>query len=361
MRPVDRDFHLRAPMPVAARDSKLACRGGDDRHRFAAPGSGLPDTAPPRRSDGSRRPSRPRPGWYAYRVTGSPELPSWAVEVGLTIERPASATGTVAGLWEPFAPEPGSSPQQGTGQALLLLRAPGRMWWLEAVADVIAEVEALAGVRPAAPEAELVEGGGGGGPRFRTGAALPGLTPVTATVALAHLRMAGSRGLPVPLRRRQPGTGGAEWAWRAGAGCVLTCDGPDGRSAQAVVALRGMGGTAAITAPPGGALVLRAWRAGPGWGMACGLVLGAAMTAGLGRAAGRVAAAARTAGWDASVVSGSVAMQLARAGSPGLPVPQGPGEAASRMQVTERFAACLAAGVLEGRAVGLASPPAVTP
>jgi hypothetical protein len=292
-------------------------------------------------------------------VTGGAELPSWAVEVALTIERPA--TEAMAGIWRPVAPGPGSRPG-GAGQALLLLRAPGRLRWLEGVTEVIAEVEALAGVRPVAPEGGLVEGGGGWrGSRLLTGAALPGLTPVTAAVALAHLRTAGSRGLPAPLRRWRPGTGAVELAWRAGAGSVLTCDGPDGRSAQAVVALLGNGMPAAITPPPGGALVLRAWRARQDWGMAFGLVLGAALAAGLGRAAGRVAAIARTEGWDASVLCGPAAMQLARAGSPGLPPPQDLGQAASRTQLAERFAACLAAGALEGGAAGLPSTLAVTP
>jgi hypothetical protein len=207
-----------------------------------------------------------------------------------------------------------------------------------------------------------MEGGGGRrGSRLLTGAALPGLAPVTAAVALAHLRTAGSRGLPAPLRRWRPGTGAVELTWRAGAGSVLTCDGPDGRSAQAVVALGGIGSPAAIAPPPGGALVLRAWRAGQGWGMALGLVLGAVVAAGLGRTAGRVAAIARTEGWDASVLSGRAAVQLARAGSPSVPPPQGPGQAATRTQVAERFAACLATAVLEGGAAGLPPTLAVTP
>ena len=381
MRPVDRELRLRPPIPIAAAgDDKLPGRGGDGRYRFAAQVVGLPDPAPARRPvglpdpapawrpvglpdpatlarvwrpGGSRRSSTPRPGWYGYRVTGSAELPSWAVEVALTIERPASTTGAIPGLWHPVAPEPGSQPG-GAGQALLLLRAPGRLRWLEGIAEAAAEVETLAGVRPAAPEGGFAEGGARWrGLRLLTGAALPGLTPVTAAVALAHLRTAGSRGLPAPLRRWRPGTGAVELAWHAGAGSVFTCDGPDGRSVQAVVALVGRGSPAAITPPPGGALVLRAWRARQGWGMALGLVLGAAVAAGLGRAAGRVAAIARTEGWDASVLSGPAAIQLARAGSPGVPPPQGPGQAATRTQVAERFAACLAAGVLQGGAAGL--------
>lgn len=363
MRPVDREFHLRPPMPdAAAGDGKLGGGGGDDdRYRFAAQGVGPPDPAPVRRPGGSRRSSTPRPGWYGYRVTGGAELPSWVVEVALTIERPASATEAMAGLWHPVAPEPGFPPG-GAGQALLLLRAPGRMRWLEGMTEAIAEVETLAGVRPGAPEDWLVEGGGGWrGLRLLAGAALPGLTPVTAAVALAHLCTAGSRGFPAPLRRWRPGAGAVELAWRAGAGSVLTCDGPDGRSAQAVVALRGNGEPAAITPPPGGALVLRAWRTREGWGMVFGVVLGAAVAAGLGRAAGRVATIARTGGWSASALVGPVAMQLARAGNPGLPPPQDPGQAATRTQVAERFAACLAAGVLEGGAAGFPSTLAVTP
>jgi hypothetical protein len=229
---------------------------------------------------------------------------------------------------------------------LLLLRAPGRLRWLEPIGEVVAEVETLAGVRSAAPTGELLAGRGWRGSRVLTGPALPGLAPVTDAAALAHLRTAGSRGLPAPLRRRRPGTGAVELVWRAGAGSVLTCDGPDGRSAQAVVALRGAGSAAAIAPPPGGALVLRAWRARQGWGMACGLVLGAAAAAGLGRDAGRVAAMVRTEGWDASVLGGSAAMHLARAGSPDLPAPQDAAQAVSRTQVGERFAACLATGVL---------------
>jgi hypothetical protein len=93
--------------------------------------------------------------------------------------------------------------------------------------------------------------------------------------------------------------------------------------------------------------------------MACGLVLGAAAAAGLGRDAGRVAAMARTQGWDASVLTGSAAMRLARAGSPDLPVPQHAAQAASTTQLGERFAACLATEVLESRAADLLSTLAI--
>jgi len=227
---------------------------------------------------------------------------------------------------------------------MVLLRAPGRLQWLDGIAEAIAEVETVAGIRPADQEDDLVEGTGGRrGPRLLTGPALPGLTPVRAAVAREHLRIAGSRGLPAPLRRRRPAAGEGDAAWRAGDGCVLTCDGPDGRSAQAVVALRGTGNPAVIAPPPGGALVLRAWRARAGCGVACGLVLGGPAALGLGREARRVAAAARSEGWDASVLSGSAAVLLARAGNPRQPAPREVALAATRTRVAALVEACLIA------------------
>jgi hypothetical protein len=405
MTPVDRASALRPPVPAAAAgDSRLADRGAP--YGFAAPGPELPDAAPTRVPGGARRPHLPRPrpgpGWYAYRVRGGAELPPWAVEVALTIERPVTSTlesplgsppdfgaaptgsagrqdrlrglgrdtgpgaggatmppvpSMVAERWHPSAQEPSAPPAGGAARALLLLRASGRTGWLEGIAEAIAEVEELAGVGTAAPEGAVAEGGRGWRrARLLTGPALPGLAPVTAAVALAHLRVAGSRGLPPPLRRRRPTAGAVEMVWQAGAGSVLTCDGPDGRSAQAAVALRGLANAAAIAPPPGGALVLRAWRARRGWGLACGLVLGAAATAGLGRAAGRAAAIARAEAWDACVLSGPAAMHLARAGSPWLPAPRHVAHAASSTQVASLLQTCLSAGALEGGAAGALQP-----
>src|SRR4029450_11169965 len=91
-------------------------------------------------------------------------------------------------------------------------------------------------------------------------AAAWGLMPVPAAVAQTRLEAAGERGLAAPVRRRRPTSGGGQASWRAGAGAVLTCEGPSGTSAQAVVALAGAGDAGAIAPPPGGALVLRAWR-----------------------------------------------------------------------------------------------------
>jgi hypothetical protein len=127
----------------------------------------------------------PRPGWYAYRVTGPAELPPWAVEVALTIERPlrpespdprdgsswpgSGASGSpwpvpgapelagpgVHGLVGPGAPElagpdvgpagPEAPHREAGVQAVLLLRAPGRMRWLAGIAEAVAEVETAAG------------------------------------------------------------------------------------------------------------------------------------------------------------------------------------------------------------------------
>jgi hypothetical protein len=107
--------------------------------------------------------------------------------------------------------------------------------------------------------------------------------------------------------------------------------------------------------------VLRAWRAGPSWGMSFGLVLGAAVGLGLGREAGRAAAGARAAGWDAVVLRGPTALQLARAGSPGQAPPVAAGRAATGAQVAALFEACLTAGGLGRPATGSRWALTVTP
>jgi hypothetical protein len=117
----------------------------------------------------------------------------------------------------------------------------------------------------------------------------------------------------------------------------------------------------AITPPPGGALVLRAWRARRRWGVACGLVIGRASELGLGREAGRVAARARADGWHANVLSGSTALHLARAGDPAATAPEAGAHAASAAQVAALFEACLVAGVLDRPAAGSRWTLAVTP
>jgi hypothetical protein len=318
---------------------------------------------------------KPRRGWYAYRVVGAATLPSWTVEVALTIERPvdphleglASENEEAARPWPgPQEPEGSSraatrSPssetggyggQQGRGrqpgplrgraqaQAIVLLRAPGRANWLAGIAEVAAEVEAAAGVGRVDDADTGMESARS---RLLMGPPLPGLEPIPPDVAQAQLGAAGARGLPAPLRRWRPASGAAHLSWQASVGSVLTCDGPCGVSVQAVVALRGAGHPGAIAPPPGGALVLRAWRAGRTWGAAGGLVLGASRALGLGREAGRVAASARAAGWDAAVLQGVPALRLARAGDHRQVAPEAAAHGASGAQVTALFETFLTA------------------
>jgi hypothetical protein len=313
--------------PGAAGMDGLAPFRGAGRHG----GDQLGPTRAGLRGGGGKR-RKVRPGWYAYQAIGMAELPSWAVEVALTIERPVD-------------PDPRRS------AALVLFRAPPRGEWRIPVIEAVAEVEQVAGVGPVAGPDTAAGARPGPGSRLLPGPVLPGLTPLTPSVAQASLALAGMRGLPAPLRRRRPSVGGMETSWRWSAGAVLTCEGPCGVSAQAVVALAGPGNVAAITPPPGGALVLRAWRARHTWGVACGLVVGGAAAIGLGREAGRAAARARAEGWEAVLLTGPTALHLARAGSPAQAAPVDAAGAAPGAQVAALFRACLAAG-------GLGHPPA---
>lgn len=308
---------------------------------------------------------KPRGGWYAYRVTGAATLPSWAVEVALAVERPVEPgpEGSTSQDEEthrgrtaaPRRPDPSGARWNAEVRAVVLLRASGRVDWLADLAEVIAEVETAAGIRRDSGADRFAGIVTGTWSRLLVGPSLPGLVPIPAATAELHLAAAGARGLPAPLRRRRPAVSGMQLSWRAGAGSVLTCDGPCGASAQAVVALGGTGNPDAVTPPPGGALVLRAWRAKRTWGVACGLVLGTAEAAGLGREAGRVAARARGAGWDAVVLQGEAAMQVARAGDHRVAVPGAASRAASGTQVATLFEGCLAAAGLGRPLVGAGS------
>jgi hypothetical protein len=320
----------------------LAVPGGDDVGGVGAVAAGRWDRGSPVGAALVRRPwargasPRLRPGWYGYRPTASVELPAWAAEIAFTIERPVD----------------------GELQALALLRAPARVGWLAGMVETFAEVEVAAGVRPAAGVGSLAGPGSRRGSRLLPGPRLPGLVPVSPADAQAGLAAAGARGLPAPLRRRRPAASGAAVSWRSGAGSIVTCDGPCGMSAQAVVALGGLGEAGAITPPPGGALVLRAWRTRRSWGVASGLVIGAATALGLGRAAARAAVGLRGAGWPAVVLRGSTALDLARAGSPGHAAPVAAARAMAGPQVAALFEAFLAAG-LGGAATR--SPAATSP
>jgi hypothetical protein len=262
---------------------------------------------------------RLRVGWHAYRPQPGAELPPWPVEVALAVERPA----------EPAALGGGDRPQ-----AMLLLRSPPRLPSpLRALGVAARDLEAVAGVRRAV-EVQLV-----------AAPTLPGLAPVTPAVVMARLATASARGLPPPARRRQPavGPGGV---WRSSPGSVLVCDGPGGRSAQAAIALHGVGDVRDVVPLPGGALVLRAWRVRRVWGLACGLVLGSAEAIGLGREAGRRAAGAPAAGWRATVATGDAAVALARAGDPRQAVPRATARLASGREVAALVGALLSPALL---------------
>jgi hypothetical protein len=299
---------------------------------------------------GAARTPRRRPGWYAYQVVGPATVPPWAAEIALTIERPANPDLQGSADRTRAAARAGPSESRGPAPVLVLFRAPGRARWLAEIAEAAMQVEAAAGIRPVAGVDGLTGVRAGIGSRRLSGPAPPGLVPVAPAVVQASLGVAGMRGLPAPMRRRRPAVGGMDLRWRPGVGSVVTCEGPCGISAQAVVALGGLGSVAALAPRPGGALVLRAWRARGTWGAALGLVLGAAETLGLGREAGRAAAQARSGAWGAVVLSGSAALDLARAGSPDRPAPMAAAQAASGALVAALFEACLAAAGLGGAA-----------
>jgi hypothetical protein len=178
---------------------------------------------------------RPRTGWYAYRVTGPAELPPWAAEIALTIERPAGNEPDRVGAQQV--------------QAMVLLRVPGKAPWLAGVAEAIAEIERAAGLdhgecangsrlfesMPRRPETDSrllgigirLPGSGtrllgngtrrfANGSRLLVGPALPGLVPVGPEDARARLEDAGGRGLPAPPRRWRPATEAVRWRSSAG-------------------------------------------------------------------------------------------------------------------------------------------------
>jgi hypothetical protein len=276
----------------------------------------------------TRSPGRPRAGWHAYRPAVGALLPSWAVEFALTIERPMTTSG-------------GAS----TSRMLLLARAAGPWHSMgSAIGGAFREVDAIAGVGPPLPRLGLVR------PHPE-----PGLHGLPRRVVLAHLRAASRRGHAVGYRRRHSSEV-CVGAWRPGVGVALTCTGPDGLSAQAVVGIAGHGELPALRPPPGGATVLRAWRChrvrkprGPvtgsdaEWAFTAGVVLASPSQMGLGRVARRHAALAQQAGWDATVLTGALALEVARAGDPRYPGPRATARRASHASVAELLMRCIAA------------------
>jgi hypothetical protein len=303
----------------------------------------LPESG--RQARRARRPSsaRQRSGWHAYRPHERLEVPDGAVELAITVESSFPRGRDWA------APS-----------ALLLTRSTSR-WRLlaESVSAATAEVNSLAGVAPPVPALRLVQSL----PR-------PGLEPVRPLdVVVAHLRRAAERGHPSGLARRRASELVGTSHWEPGPGAVLTCHGPAGTSAQAVVALAGRGDPQAAQPPLGGAAVLRAWRfkrarapAGPhresppGWALAFGIVLASPSGRGLGRAARRYAADAEGAGWTATVLTGTRALSVAMAGDPRNPAPRTAALQVSIETVTQMLTACLA-GAASPSQVAHATPP----
>jgi hypothetical protein len=81
------------------------------------------------------------------------------------------------------------------------------------------------------------------------------------------------------------------------------------------------------------------------WALTSGLILASANAAGLGREAGRAAKSIRAAGWDASVLTGPVALEVARAGDPCQPVPRLAARWVTDDELIGMLTACLTAAV----------------
>ena len=157
----------------------------------------------------------PPGGWYAYGVTAAATLPSWAVEVALTVEWPVGRHPAGFAARDDQAPEGPPALQQRGARAMVLLKAPGRMGWLAGFGEAAAEVEAVAGLRGVSGADGLDASSSGARSRLLMGPPLPGLVPVPAAVARVWLEAAGERGLAAPVRRRRPASGGHA-SWRAG-------------------------------------------------------------------------------------------------------------------------------------------------
>jgi hypothetical protein len=255
---------------------------------------------------------RSRPAeWYPWRPTVGAELPEWLVELALTVECPPLGAGA---SWP---------------QALLLGR--GRDTAFGYVAAACREVEELAGVRAA------------GRIRLGVAPALAGLDPLASPAVDRHLDRAGRRGLMSPRPGRWEDHGPA--IWEAGHGAVLTGWGQAGRSVQAVVVLGGRGDRRMLAPRPGGAVVVRAWKAGRIWGVVIALVLGSDGARELGRDAARIARKARTGGWEARVARGDEAVAIARAGDPRQLIPAESGWRISADDLAALVAVCSTIGI----------------
>ena len=145
----------------------------------------------------------PAGGWYAYGVTGAATLPSWAVEVALTVERPVDRHAAWFASGNDQIPA-GPPALQWEAQAMVLLRAPGRGSWLAGIAEAAAEVEAVAGLRSVSGSDGSQGSWSGARSRLLLGPPLSGLVPVPAAVPQVRLEA-------------PPGSGGSLGQYGAGA------------------------------------------------------------------------------------------------------------------------------------------------
>jgi hypothetical protein len=288
-------------------------------------------------------------------MVGAP-VPAWVVELALSIERPLDRS--LDGFSEP--------------RAMLLARAAS---WpqplVDALGDAVRGVDRIAGTSPPVPSLRLVP------PHVATG-----FEVVARSDAMTHLRLASERGRTTGGRRLR--TARARLVcWEPGGGAVLTCHSQAGISAQAVIAVlsvgdpgslpvHGEGDTASLRAPPGGAVVLRARRRprrrkqpraeGSGrqrdhhrsvlpaddhgeaeWELTAGIVVASNAGRGLGRVARRHAQRVEATGWTATVLTGSSALALARAGDPRYPPPTALAHRVSSDTLMALLTSCLAA------------------
>jgi hypothetical protein len=257
-------------------------------------------------------------------------IPDWAIELALTIERPLDRS--LDGLCQP--------------RALLLVRAGGRWGFLgQALGDAVREVDHVAGTDPPIRAVRLAP------PHPEAG-----FETLARSEVMAQLALASERGQPIGSRRTRAHRRGVA-LWEPGAGAVITCRGRVGASLQAVIAVRARGDPMSLRPPPGGAIVLRAWRcprrrnpankatvAGDAtWALIAGVVVASTVGSGLGRTARRYAARAESAGWQATVLSGPAALGLARAGDPRHPPPVSGAVLAPHDAVLAMLTGCLAA------------------
>ena len=323
---------------------RIGRRSGWSTSPAAARPSGLP-----------RSLGRPRSGWHAYRPLVGAPIPVWVVELALSIERPLDRS--LDGFSEP--------------RSLLLARAATgwRQLLADGLGDAVRRVDRIAGTSPPLPSLRLVP------PQMATGFEAVGGADV-----MAHLRLANERGRTIGNRRARTERKRVV-CWEPGAGAVLTCRSKVGISAQAVVAMHGdsdpaslavyeHGDLEALRPPPGGAVVLRAWRCprrhrqaarhggrqddvrrpvAPSddqgeaeWALTAGVVVASATSHGLGRVAWRYAQQGEAAGWNVTVPTGSAALALARAGDPRYPPPTSLARRVSGDTVMAMLTSCLA-------------------